>query len=383
MDKNKIAIVLGNDHTNSVGVIQSLGLSGYDVYAFLWGRKNGFVRSCRFANGIYTGKNAEVCVKRIEESFPLYEDLIPIIPCCDTAALVLESNRNKLNGRFVFEYVTGDYSLKELADKTLQVDLAKKAGLKVPRTWIISDFEKIPSDVQFPCLIKPLVSCLGAKSDIRICKDLDDLKTNLYSLRFTKQVIIQQYIQRDYEISILGCGSSKGDCIIPCVENKLTLFPKNVGLECTANIQPLKNKEITRAITTLIETIGYVGVFSVEMMHCKDDGNFYFTEINLRNDGANSFIRKAGVDLINYHVSDLMGKPFKSNDPIHTGNYIWEMHHFQSMLAKDISIRQWLSDILKSKGFLLSCKGDMKPFFKQFINLFKQRLGLMKYEDYQ
>lgn len=378
-----IAVVLGNDHTNSVGVIQALGLAGYDVYAYVWGRNNGFVKACRFTKEIVSGKDAEACVLKLEDSFSQDNGPIPVIACCDTAALLLESHKDRLRNRFVFEYVKGKYSLSELAEKTLQVDLASNAGLTVPRSQVLTDLESVPTNVLYPCLIKPLVSCLGAKSDIRICENEEDLRNNLASLKFTKRVLLQQYIEKDYEISILGCGLSKGGCIIPCVENKLTLFPKKVGLECTANVQLLTNVNLATAVTNLIETIGYVGVFSVEMMHCKADDRFYFTEINLRNDGANSFIRKAGVDLVNCHVSDLLGKSIVQNEASQIGYYIWEMHHFQSMLTKDITVRQWFSDIRKSKGFLLSCKGDMKPFYKQFINLFKQRFGLLKYEDYQ
>lgn len=377
-----IAVVLGNDHTNSVGVIQTLGLAGYDVYAFVWGRNNGFVKSCHFTKGIVSGKNAEVCVLKLKESFPQEKGPIPVIACCDSAALSLELHKDELKNKFAFEYVKGKFSLSELSEKTLQVELASNAGFRVPRSCVMTDLETLPTDVNYPCLIKPLVSCLGAKSDIRICKNEVELLNNLASLRFTKKILLQQYIERDYEISVLGCGLSNGGCIIPCVEYKLTLYPKKVGLECTAIIQPLNDKTIIEPITRLIEAIGYVGVFSVEMMHSKEDDNFYFTEINLRNDGANSFIRKAGVDLINCHVSDLLGKNISYNNPSQLGYYIWEMHHFQSLLSKDISVRQWLSDIRKSKGFLLSCNNDMKPFYKQFTNLFKQRLGLLKYEDY-
>ena len=383
MNQKRKAVVLGNDHTNSVGAIQALGLAGYDVHAFIWGRNNGFVRSCRYTKGIFACKDVESCVLRLETSFSEDDEMIPVIACCDSAALVLENHQNLLQHQFVFEYVKSDYSLAELAEKTLQVKLARDAGLRVPKSWMLDNFESISADIQYPCLIKPLVSCLGAKSDIRICDNKEELISNLSSLRFTKQVLVQQYIQRDYEISILGCGLSNGECIIPCVEYKLTLYPKNVGLECTANIQPLQNEEIKNAITNLVKKIGYVGLFSVEMMHSRDDGNYYFTEINLRNDGANSFIRKTGVDLINLHVSDLVGRPIKIEKPTKTGNYIWEMHHLQSLLSKDISFSQWLRDILNSRGFLLSCKGDMKPFYKQFKNLLMQRLGLLRYEDYK
>lgn len=40
-----IAIVFGNDHTNSVGVIQSLGKAGYRSIGLVYGFKNDFVKS--------------------------------------------------------------------------------------------------------------------------------------------------------------------------------------------------------------------------------------------------------------------------------------------------------------------------------------------------
>jgi phosphoribosylaminoimidazole carboxylase (NCAIR synthetase) len=85
-------------------------------------------------------------------------------------------------------------------------------------------------------------------------------------------VLLQQYIKRDYEISILGCGLSSGICLIPAIENKLTLYPKHVGLECLANMQSLEDGPIKKSIENLVSAAGYVGLFSVEMMHCKDAG---------------------------------------------------------------------------------------------------------------
>ena len=38
--------------------------------------------------------------------------------------------------------------------------------------------------------------------------------------------------------------------------------------------------------------LDYRDLISVEMMHCKNDGKFYFTEINLRNDRDKSIYNK-------------------------------------------------------------------------------------------
>ena len=377
----KKVIVLGNDHTNSLGIIQSLGKEGYYLIAFVWGVKTDMLRSSRYLKEIHSGNNIDACITKILKYNNGENEIIPIIACCDAAALALERNADKLRERFVFEHAT-NYTLAHLAKKENQVNYALRAGFNVPKTWNLNENKSIPSDIVYPCLIKPLVSCEGAKTDIRVCRCEDELKNNLNSLKYTKQVILQQYIERDYEISILGCGTKSGGVIIPCVENKLTLYPKNVGLECLANMQPLKDITIIDCIKTMVQNIGYVGTFSVEMMHCKLDGKFYFTEINLRNDGANAFVYKYGVNLPLNHIEDLTGKPLTQFNDFHPGFYIWDMHHFLSLVHREIGIIQWIKELRVSKGFLTYFSDDKKPFFKQYTNWILLKLHLKKNEQY-
>jgi D-aspartate ligase len=377
-----IAIVFGNDHTNSVGVIQSLGKAGYRSIGLVYGFKNDFVKSSNYVDYVISAKNAQECIEKLINTDLGYRKRLPIIATCDMAALTLERNSDRLKERFLFEYST-NFSLEYIAKKENQVRMAMEAGFNVPKSWNLSNTKQIPNDVIYPCLIKPLVSCEGAKSDIRVCNTQKELEFNLSSLGHTKNVLLQQYIDRDYEISILGCGLSSGNCVIPAIENKLTLYPKYVGLECLANMQPLEDGLIKRSIEKLVSLAGYVGLFSVEMMHCKKDDKFYFTEINLRNDGAESFVTKYGANLPLNHVEDLMGIPLTKQKEFHPGFYIWEMHHLSSLMCRDISILTWLKDICKSNGFLMSHTGDMKPFFCQFINPILRKLKIKKSENYK
>ena len=160
------------------------------------------------------------------------------------------------------------------------------------------------------------------------------------------------------------------------------MYPKYVGLECLANVQKLKDADIRRSIENIIKATGYVGLFSVEMMHCKADNKFYFTEINLRNDGAEAFITKYGANLPLNHVEDLKGLPLTPQIEEHPGYYIWEMHHFLQLLHRDISLWRWLKEIRMSKGFLCYCKEDKKTFYKQFSNSLLSLLHLKRYEKY-
>lgn len=381
---NKV-ILLGNDHTNTLGLTQVLGREGYYVIACVWGEKRGLVKASKYCEELYGDANPEACIGIINSlSFINSDKKTPIIACCDDAALALERNRETLKDGFVFEYTSGIYRIEQLLEKKLQVRLAEEAGFNVPRSWQLDAFKKINCDVNYPILIKPLISAKGAKADIRICKNKDELEQNLTSLHHTKEVIVQQYINHDYEISILGCGLSNGDVIIPCVENKLSLYPSKVGLECLANMQPLTDEAIINPITKLVKQIGYVGLFSVEMMHNREDNKFYFTEINLRNDGANSFVYKYGVNLPLFHIKDLSGQPFpqQSDNTTNSGFYLWDMHHFMSLLHGDISIAKWLLELKMSKGFLTYFSEDKKPFFIQYINWLLKKMHICKRKTY-
>lgn len=377
---NKV-IILGNDHTNSLGLVQTLGKSGFQVYAFVWGAKTDFVSSSKYATKVLGAPSIQGCIDLMLQEFVDSDKIIPIIACCDSAALALEKNKESLADKFIFEH-SNLYPLEFLFKKENQVRLAKESGFYVPKTWNLSDSSIIPEDVVFPCLIKPLVSCEGAKTDIHVCRNEDELRSNLSNLKYTTKVLLQQYIERDFEISILGCGLKNGECLIPAVENKLTLYPKYVGLECLANMQPLADVQIIRSIQKLIKAIGYVGVFSVEMMHCKHDDKFYFTEINLRNDGANSFVYKYGVNLPLNHIEDLLDKPLTSFAEYHPGYYIWDMHHFLSLVHREISLKDWFSELRMSQGFLTYFPDDKKPFFKQYTNWILSKLHLRKNEQY-
>ena len=373
MVKDRIVIVFGNDHTNCVGVVQSLSKAGFHSIGLLFGEETGLVKSSRYVERIITGGTPQKCIDNLLSSSLQNVGRIPIIACCDSAALALEKNKSVLADYYVFEY-SSIIPLCELSGKAFQVRLAQEAGFNVPESWTLNESEVIPEEVSYPCIIKPIVSCEGAKSDIRICDSKDDLVHQLSSLNKTKSVILQQYIPRDYEISILGCSLKNGDCIIPAVENKLSLFPKYVGLECLAYIEKLVNPDLINCINRLIRSIGYVGLFSIELMHNHLDNKLYFTEINFRNDGAESFITKYGANLPLNHVEDLLGLPITKQEKEYPGYYIWDMHHLKSLFSFDISPLRWVKEIFLSRGFLMYSKDDPRPFYRQYFYLLSKAL---------
>ena len=383
--KDRRVIVLGQDHTNTTGMVQCLGQTGFCVEAVLWGGVTGLVKSSKFARRVHTAATPQACIELIATKLRRDEPAA-IIACCDDAAIALERNKELFGNNFRFEYVTGDWTIEGLCEKDLQVNLAKTTGFNVPwSSQPIETLDDVPDDVVYPCITKSLVSCKGSKSDLTIVTTREELMIVLKDLlTHTPRIILQQYIEHDYEISVLGCGLTTGEVVIPCIENKLKIYPLNVGLVSLANVQPLSDTDNIRlSICNLIKRIGYVGLFSVELMHSKADGLFYFTEINLRNDGANSFIYQYGFNLPLNHIEDLFDEPITRFEKSYPGYYIWEMHHTFSLIHRDINFRTWLSDIRQSRGFLLYFNEDKKPFFKQYSNLLLHKLRLKKVRNYE
>ena len=174
---NKRVIVFGNDHTNTVGVIQSLAREGISVLPLLFGDKTGIVKASKYVDRIESASDSDACVELLLNLD--WGVKIPIIACCDSAALSIDKAKDKLATHgYVFEYSTVSQSLSPYFEKDIQVELAKNSGLNVPVSVKIDTIDDIPEKFVYPCLIKPLVSCHGGKGNIKICKDHDELLNN-------------------------------------------------------------------------------------------------------------------------------------------------------------------------------------------------------------
>ena len=179
---------------------------------------------------------------------------------------------------------------------------------------------------------------------------------------------------------MMGCAYKNGEVHIP-LSDRMVKFNRQLQDTSTISyIEPL-DAEIAvevEKIKTLMNEVGYVGLFSVEFMHNKKDGLIYFTEVNFRNDGENAFIVHEGVNLPFLHFQDLLDKPKKLFTPTtKSKKYIWEGIHFSNLIKKGITFREWLSDLKGVNGFLYYFKDDKAPFFYQFANKILRKFHLL------
>lgn len=371
------AIVIGHDAVNALGLVQSLGREGINVTAILECKKSGLIRHSNYAKEVITVSDFEEAVDILLTRF-VGEEKVPVFPAGDGVALTLANNYERLKEYFLMEHLKGAYTMEQLMCKDLQIELAKKHNFNVPYSMHVSKPFFVPKDMEYPCIVKPLVSCMGDKRDIFIAQNPDELKDILENrISFSESVIIQQFIDKDYEYDMMGCAYKDGEVYIPLSDRMIKFNHLLQDTSTVSYIEPLDTEiavEVEK-IKTLLNEIGYVGLFSVEFMHNKKDGLIYFTEVNFRNDGENAFIVHEGVNLPFLHFQDLIEQPKKIYIPTtKSKKYIWEGIHFSGLMKGSIGIWEWLCDLRGVQGCMYYFKDDKAPFFYQFVNKLLRRI---------
>ena len=215
---NKI-IVFGGNHHNTLGVIRSLGEAGITPILILHGTNHSFVAQSKYISQTYYVSNEEEGVKLLIEKYTK-ENSKPIIICCsDGASSCIDKNYNNLSPHFIFPNAEEEGRITLLMDKEKMRLLAEKYNLKTPQTWIISKRNPIPNNLHYPCIIKPLLSIEGSKTDIHICYNSSDLN-QIIKVVHAPIIQVQEYIDKDYEFQFIGCrikNKNEEHIIIPGV----------------------------------------------------------------------------------------------------------------------------------------------------------------------
>lgn len=371
---NKI-IVFGGNHHNTLGVIRSLGESGIQPILILHGSTTSFVAQSKYISKVHYAVNEE---KSIELLINLYgkESLRPLIICCsDGASHYVDIYYNQLKEKFIFPNAGEEGRITRLMNKETMRILAEECNLPSPRTWIMNKTDAIPANIEYPCIIKPLMSIEGSKSDIHTCQNFESLFNDIQHVH-TPQIQIQEFIDKEYEFQLIGCRiktSKIDEIIIPGISYIIrSSAVSNTGFLKYSPIEELKDINI-KDVEKFIRKTQYTGLFSIEFIKSKV-GKTYFMEINFRNDGNSYAVTGAGCNLPYIWAKGMITNTINDNIKISTPTLVIpELIDFlQNVLTHRISFFHWLKDIIKSDTYLLYNKNDPKPFWNE-VKYWRQR----------
>ena len=371
---NKV-VVIGGDHHNTLGVIRGLGERGIRSDLILVAASQlTFVDASKYIARQWKISSDDEIVNAL---LPLYKDENekPVVICCsDSSSGVIDENHDQLMPYFYLPGSTQQGRISKLMSKKEMADLAVEVGLKIPQTFYFSEAEHNLSSIKLPCIIKPIVSRNGSKTEIAICRTLEELEdySRMYDLCNDQ---IQQFIDKDFEYQLIGCSTSK-DVIIPGVSK--ILRPCKGSNTSYLHYTPLEEGfcEIENC-KEFVRRTGYHGLFSLEFLRDKD-GQDYFIEINFRNDGNAICVTAAGMSLPYIWYLDCAGKEYteeanKEISPVYVMPDIAELKLF---LTRQISLREYISDFKKTNRFMEYDKKDPKPFWKLIKFHICSRLGI-------
>lgn len=356
----KSVIVIGDSFNNTLGLIRSLGRAGIKPLLILVGHDRLFVSKSH-----YVGKT--ITVDSVDEAMAELRKLRPqlhgsyVICSNDKAAQILDNNEAEFSK--IYRTPMRGKQLRNLFTKNAQCALASQCGVTIPQSVLYNRGEAIPS-LNYPVLIKPNDSNCGEKADIHICKNRQELEDSLNTDSHCDQFIIQQFIDKEYEINLIGAVNDHG-VAIPGGIRKLRHYPSPNG-PCSFGVYlPLSELPVDiEPVKRYVEATGYRGPFSVELLHSGDKN--YFMEMNFRHDGLAYTATAAGVNLLDFYVNNkdnTEGKVHKtymmdiSTDPLHIRD-------------GKITRKQWIYDLLRTGCQLNFTPRDPMPT----VNYYRKKI---------
>lgn len=378
MKDNKIMsdpIVIGPDHYNTLWLVRSLGMAGFNPFVIIVSSKSkSFVAKSRYCrNFVLVASNESMLSMLIERKV---EGKSTIFTSSDAIAACLDCNLHLLSDKYILQHCNNEQGgVLHWMKKENMLAMAASCGLTIPKTKAYSTNQQINmSELVFPCLIKPELSAESSKDNFRICKNELEFTSAINEIRDKcSRIVVQEYIQSEYECLVYGVSTDSEICLPGGLRKIHTCTSNNnlgmMSYACLSREIPLQLMNLD-AIKEFIRAIGYKGLFSVEFMITKDEA--YFLEINLRNDGTCYITTQAGVNLPAIWAYFAMGLDSSHLSRTLKRQCAYGMNEINYM-KYTFSFRHMfkcIKEILKVSAFSLIKFDDMRPVLFKIINEF-------------
>lgn len=372
---NKEIIVIGGNHHNTLAVLRSLGEKGVKSLLIVVSEEsNPYVSYSKYIMKAMIIKDINDISKAMYSIHVSQEKAI-VIACSDSIASYLDDNYSCLAKDFILPGSSVQGKITRFMNKNTMLEEAVKSGLNIPKSWVITSSSRNVEDIVYPCIVKPLISKNGTKSDITICDNRKELEKYLEFCN-CNELQVQEYISKDMEFQLIGCSLDSGnDVIIPGVsiilrqpENTNTGFLKYIPIR-----EFLYDKD---ACVKFLKHIGYSGLFSLEFIRDKNGVDF-FMEINFRNDGNSICVTASGMNLPYIWYLYNSGQSYSKELTYESMKEVIVMPEFEdfaNVKNGNISLFKWLLDVKNTDRFMEFSKYDQKPFWKELLRLGKSKI---------
>ena len=362
---NREVVVWGNDNYNLLGVLRQLVPFGIDTFVVF----NNSVKHCASVSKYckhYVVKNTSEAVDFLLSNYKDYSVKPILILTSDEMASIVDKNKDDFDSYFICSGTSKAGLLSEVLNKNTMANIAQKCGFLVPKHMLLTKETDI-SSVKYPCFIKPTTSIKGVQNQSGICQrcnDRDTVQTCMEMFANGDQYVLQEFVDKEYEVLVIGVRLWNGEVYIPGVFSKNRWRNGN----CGSGSYGILTSEIPQnidiePIEKMLSWIDYHGQFSVEYGVVGDKAYFY--EVNLRNDGTSDYFRQAGANtnlvwVLNSCGRDVtnIAKPVQCNAMM-----IDEIEDYNNVKRGIVAKAIWKQQKREASIYVYYDKYDIFPFF--------------------
>lgn len=375
MEQHATIIIVGVNHVNTLGLIRSVGETGMRPYVIIepCDPKYCVLRFSKYIHEFHILESKSQLIPTLMAIRVKAQDK-PVILCgSDISMSIIDANLDIIGSKFHTFNIRGTQGMiNRYMDKTMSFNIAREAGFDIINTWNPSSKDFDTSQVKYPCIVKGIKSIESNKSDMTICQTQTELNDVLNK---HQGLIIQEYIDKDFELDIVGLSVNHGLNI--SIGGAVRKIRENIGSQSQYDVlEPLaKYPDIDFSIVKkLVKDIGYEGIFSVEIMHCCN--KLYYLEINLRNDGTMYMYTAAGINYAKAWIDYCTGikTDYMEHIQLTRPYYAMQITDVSNLLNKSVSPLKWFRQFIKCDTYFVLSRRDIKPFLYQIYIPLRQLL---------
>lgn len=379
--KNKV-IIIGTNHFNTLGLIRSFGVNGINPYVIIINPNNSnnycikskYVKEYNIVNSY--DEALSVLLEGVHN-----ENLKPVlVPSSDGGIYMIDTHHNLLSERYILPHINHKQGeIAKLMNKANQMRWAKELEIRTAETYLINFDDENWETIKYPmpCIVKPVLSHEGNKSDIKRCETHDELSLYIKELKAKgySRILLQEFIIKEYEMELFGSILENKKEIPYILTKHIREWPPIGGSVCCHEF--ILNENLHRQAKNILQKIqkyGLVGNFDIEIIY--KDGIIFLNEINFRNSGDVYACFHNKLYYSYYSYLDMIGvNDFKMNLNYKADFYaMCEDRDIMWVKGKMISLKKWLKYFLKTKDFAYFSWSDIPGSYAYY----KNRISLKK-----
>lgn len=297
--------------TQGLVMARALNKAGNEVY-LLYGDKNNYADASRYIKKkFYTSalplsdEHYQILIAIIKE-----EGIDTLIPMGDVYSEMISAHKDDLEKIIKFQMPSYEVFLRAY-DKNQLMMVCQEKGYPHPFTITnIKDIKNVKeSDVSFPLLIKPNITC-GARG-MTLIQNYAELQVKFPQIRAEYgDCHLQKYVkQGGAQVEVQLYINERQELVNSSVIYKYRWYPEKGGSSCCA--VSVKNDKIVGILYDLLKHIGWVGFADFDTIEDPDTGELLIMELNPRIPACVKTVIESGINWGQIIVDGYLGNPQK------------------------------------------------------------------------